>query len=100
MRGTSTSDGSYLLSECIRSPSLSVRILVLALVGSDLLSGGVGAHPPTDVVVTYYQNSVDLIAAISPNVDDPTTHYVIWATVTVGGTVLIEKSYSSQTDPV
>ena len=84
----------------IQPLSLLVRILVSALVGIALLSGGVLAHPPSDVVVTYDQNSGDLIVAISHNVDDPTTHYVKKVTVTQGGTVLIEKSYTSQPDKV
>jgi hypothetical protein len=100
MRRTSTPDRTNLSPVSIQPLSLLVRILVSALVGIALLSGGVLAHPPSDVVVTYDQNSGDLIVAISHNVDDPTTHYVKKVTVTQGGTVLIEKSYTSQPDKV
>ena len=76
MRLTSTPDSTNLSSLSIQPLSLLVRILVSALVGIALLSGGVLAH---------------LIVAISHNVDDPTTLYVKIVTVTQGGTVLIEK---------
>jgi len=78
--------------------SLIVKALVVALVSLAVLSGGVLAHPPADVVMTYDQNSGDLIVTITHQVDDPTTHYVKQVTVKQGDTVLVDKSYTSQPD--
>ena len=81
-----------------RHLSLIARALVLALVSLAVLSGGALAHPPADAVMTYDQNSGDLIVTITHQVDDPTTHYVKQVTVKQGDTVLIDKSYTSQPD--
>lgn len=82
----------------IRCPSSVVRILVLVLVSFSVLSGGVLAHPPADVLVSYDQNTGDLIVSITHQVDDPTTHHVKEVTVTQGGIVLADKTYTSQPD--
>ena len=81
-----------------RHLSLIVRALVVALVGLAVLSGGALAHPPADAVMTYDQNTGDLIVTITHQVDDPKTHYVKQVTVKQGDTVLIDKSYTSQPD--
>jgi hypothetical protein len=91
-------DRSHLSPLQFRHLSLVVKALVLALVSLAVLSGGALAHPPADVVMTYDQNSGDLIVTVTHQVDDPTTHYVNRVTVKQGDTVLIDKSYTSQPD--
>lgn len=75
-----------------------IRIVALSLMGLAALSGFALAHPPADAVVTYDAQTVDLVVAITHQVDDPATHYVKQVTVRQGDTVLVDKSYTSQPD--
>jgi hypothetical protein len=75
-----------------------VRRLAIFLIALATLSGYAMAHSPSDVTVSYDENSGDLTVAIAHLVDDPTTHYVKQVTVMQGATVLIDKSYTSQPD--
>jgi hypothetical protein len=75
-----------------------VRRLAILLVAMAALSGYAMAHNPSDVTVSYNENSGDLSVTITHLVDDPTTHYVKQVTVMQGSTVLIDKSYTSQPD--
>lgn len=73
-------------------------ILSFTLVCLAAICGGVLAHPPSDTVVTYDQNTGDLGVTITHQVDNPTTHYIKQVTVRMGDTVLVDKTYSSQPD--
>lgn len=91
-------DRSQLSPVQFRHFPLILKALILALVSLAVLSGGALAHPPSDVTMTYDQNTGDLIVTIPHQVDDPKTHYVKQVTVKQGDTVLIDKSYTSQPD--
>ena len=81
-----------------RPLSILVRALVLLLVSLAFFCGGALATPPSNVVVTYDQNTGDLLVAITHPVEYPTTHYIKQVTVTQGDIVLVDKSYTSQPD--
>lgn len=80
--------------------SLPQKILLLSftLVCLGAMCGGVQAHPPSDIVVTYDQDTGDLGVTIMHQVDNPATHYIKQVTVRMGDTVLADQTYSSQPD--
>ncbi|MDO9325746.1 MAG: hypothetical protein Q7T80_12415 [Methanoregula sp.] len=90
--------GTHFYPVPLRYPSLIVRTLVLVLVSFSVMGGGALAHSPADVVLSFDQNTGDIIVIITHQVDDPTTHFVKQVTVTQGDVILADKSYTSQPD--
>jgi hypothetical protein len=75
-----------------------MRRLVFCIIALAALSGYALAHPPSDVTVSYNENTGDLTVTISHQVDNPATHYVKHVTVLQGSKVLIDQTYTSQPD--
>jgi hypothetical protein len=82
----------------IRYIPLTVRVLVLVVVSLGMLIGGVLAHPPADVVISYDDTTGDLIVSVTHQVDDPIKHYIEKVTVKLDETILINPVYTSQPD--
>jgi len=75
-----------------------IRCFALGIIALAALSGFAFAHPPSDVMLSYNENTGDLAVTISHQVDNPATHYVKRVTVREGSTVLIDQAYTSQPD--
>jgi hypothetical protein len=78
--------------------SLGMRCLVLGIIAITALSGYALAHPPSEVMLSYNENTGDLAVTIRHPIDNPDTHYVKQVTVHQGSTVLLDQTYTSQPD--
>jgi hypothetical protein len=72
---------------------------IAVLVGAftlTLMVIGAGAHPPSDLNLTYDSMTGELRAVFTHRVADPATHYVKEVSITTDGGVVLERKYTSQ----
>jgi hypothetical protein len=72
-----------------------IAVLILAAVAC-LLVMSVAAHSPTDMTISYDQNTAKIYVTITHPVDDPATHYLSRVKVKLNGNVISDPDYKSQ----
>jgi hypothetical protein len=77
-------------------PSRAIPLLILTLF---LIPHGAPAHPPSDMRLSYDQESRVLSVSIAHLVADPTTHYIKRVLITSGGSIISDNAYTSQPSP-
>lgn len=60
------------------------------------VSSAAYAHPPSDIIITFYPASKILKAVIMHNVSDPKKHFINQVDITLNGVQVIEQRISRQ----
>ena len=64
-----------------------------------LLPAATGAHPPSEIALSYDSSQGTLTVTITHSVGNPSSHYIDEISITKNGEVLENHLYESQPDP-
>ncbi|MGB9177254.1 MAG: hypothetical protein WCB46_11040 [Methanoregula sp.] len=72
---------------------------MVAMLAGSLIISPASANPPTEMSLSYHEQSGDLIVVITHPVPNPQEHYIKEVTVTINGKMVNDARYTSQPTP-